>query len=519
MPPNFSENEKIGKVSELKVATRLMEWGWDVGEDFIDIGYDLFVQPDKDRYHGSRFLVQVKGTVQKRKKAGLIAPVPKSRLADYSRNPIAVFLIRVAPDGRFYWLHMQEWAKHNRSRMAGSGIARIPMDASCELSSREDFEAYLDKVLAPPSKRAGSLADLADARSMELSEIDPNFLVRVGVKNGHETHELFARSENAAAQLTFKPERDGDNFANLKDAIEYGLPRTVAVSEFQMTGSPLFEAMGITRSHTGALTIQGKARKGFVRIYAGEIFSPQSQCLEIEAELFSGPKGLAISSESMDGLFMVEARLQLPGGGRTTFSIRPGKLNSVPLQNLSEFAAAGPWAEQVMEHQAILPELFFDGKKARLSPSSLKTENIRGWLHQVWLLGRMHLIARCLDLDFIMPEECDLSEKEVEDISFAYRLLRGIRVSVNSISMEFEPTTSAPVDDDRFGLWATTNLSITAGGQDFAALPVVIDMPGYVVDPVPDSSRLRIHHPTSGAAYISYHPEGETDILIRRIRN
>jgi len=515
MSPNFSQNEQTGAVSEDEVGVLFKKWGWGVGRDRIDVGYDLFVQPDKVRYRGSRFLVQVKGTAQKGRRAGLVAPVKKSRLIEYVRNPIPVFLIRASADGRFYWLHVQEWSKTNRSRLSGSGIAGVKMDSSCELANREQFEAYLDKVLAPPGQRAGSIAAMAEERSIELSEIDPNFIVRVGVNSGQETHELFARTEDAKANFNFKPDQKHHNIINLKEAIEFGLPRSIDVSEFKMSGSPLFDALNISQPRAGTMTLQGKGRNGVVRLYPGREFSLMVQCLEIQAELFSGQKGLAISSDSLDGLFMVEARIPLPGSGKTTFSLRHGKLTSVPIQHLTELANAGVWAEQVVDEQAVFPELVFGGKRGRLGATPLN-KSINPWLHQLRLLSQMHLIAKFFDLDFIVPVDCTLTTREAEDISLAYQLLRGARLDIDNVSFEFESTVEVPVAGGKFGIWATTNIVLTAGGSDFAAIPVLIDMPGYVVDPVPGTSKLRCHHPEGQKAAISYYSEGESDIAIRR---
>jgi hypothetical protein len=316
MTTNFPTSQQTGIVSEQEVALQFSRWGWTVGKDWLDTGIDLFVEADKSRYSGARFLVQVKGTVQKNRRAALIAPVDKARLAEYIRNPHPVFLVRVAPSGKVYWLHVQDWAKSNNSRLLGSGTARIPMDPARDLSDREAFEAYLDNVLTPVYQKTGALALIAEERMSFLNSIDPRFRVQVSIKNGKEEHEIFAVSESVSTELSFRPKNQAENVTSLKESIDFGLPREVEVSQFSLSGSPLFDALGATAANTGTLTIQTKARKGSIRMYSGRNFSLMSHCLEIEAELFSGHKGIAISSDKLNGLFRVEARYEAPGTGK-----------------------------------------------------------------------------------------------------------------------------------------------------------------------------------------------------------
>ncbi len=516
MPPNFPTCQQTGLVSEQEVALNFSRWGWTAGKDFLDTGIDLFVEADKSRYFGARFLVQVKGTVQKNRRAALIAPVDKSRLAEYVRNPHPVFLMRVSPNGKIYWLHVQEWAKSNHSRLSGSGTARIPMDPACDLSNREGFEAYLDKVMTPASQKAGALALMAVERMNFLNTIDPRFRVQVNVKNGSEEHEIFAVSESASADISFQANKQPDNVANLKESIEFGLPRKVEVSEFRLSGSPLFDALGANSAHTGMLTIQAKARKGCIRMYSGRSFSLTSHFLEIEAELFSGHKGVAISSHALNGLFQVEARYQVPGPGNTTLEIRQSKLTSVPIQYLTELATAGDWAEQVAKEQAMFPELFFDERRARLPASEISLEKLGGWLFDVKLLSRLHLIAKYLDSDFVVPTGFAFTEDEASEINFAYHLLRGERLSGGSASMVIDPSSSLDLGACTKDITGTTSLILMAGGHELGALPIAIEMPGYTLEPILGTSKFRVHHPEGGDSWITHDPEGNHDVFMRR---
>lgn len=90
---NYPITQQTGALAEHDVTRLFLTWGWTVGQDRIDVGYDLTVEPPQDRFKGHRFLVQVKGTAS-RKGGKVVAPVAKKRLRQYAINPLPVFLIR-----------------------------------------------------------------------------------------------------------------------------------------------------------------------------------------------------------------------------------------------------------------------------------------------------------------------------------------------------------------------------------------------------------------------------------------
>ncbi|TQM12276.1 hypothetical protein FB548_2208 [Pseudoxanthomonas sp. 3HH-4] len=47
---NLPKSQKTGRLAEWAVDGVFTSWGWNVGEDHIDIGYDLCVTSDYDTY-------------------------------------------------------------------------------------------------------------------------------------------------------------------------------------------------------------------------------------------------------------------------------------------------------------------------------------------------------------------------------------------------------------------------------------------------------------------------------------
>lgn len=161
---NFPENRRTGRLAELAVENLFTSWSWIVGHDHLDEGYDLNVEPDRTRYSGARFLVQVKGTARS-KGNSITAPVSKRRLRQYLINPHPVIIVRSTADGTLYWIHAQAWCKKNKDRLAsGDGNCSVRIDKASKLEDRESFERFLDRVLAPSERKPGALAALAAAR-------------------------------------------------------------------------------------------------------------------------------------------------------------------------------------------------------------------------------------------------------------------------------------------------------------------------------------------------------------------
>ncbi|WP_285446528.1 DUF4365 domain-containing protein [Xanthomonas sp. fls2-241-TYG-148] len=166
---NFPENTQIGVIAEDEVALLFTRWGWTVGRDRVDVGYDLYVEPSQDRYAGGRFLVQVKGAATTNKRKSLVAPVAKFRLAQYGRNPIPVLIVRANQAGKLYWIHAQDWVAKNLGRLSGSGYAGVKLDLSNDLTNQARLERFLDVALAQSGELAGSAAKSAHERSLYLA--------------------------------------------------------------------------------------------------------------------------------------------------------------------------------------------------------------------------------------------------------------------------------------------------------------------------------------------------------------
>lgn len=501
---NFPDNQKTGLLGELSVEQLFVSWGWNVGRDRIDEGYDLFVAPNREKYQGSRFLVQVKGTASRRGRGVIVAPVSKLRLRQYAASRLPVFIVRVMPDNSLYWLHAQYWARSNLHRLSGSGTTGVRFHVSQSLTDREAFENYLTEILC---QAPGATDSLLDEESLLLNSLDPRFGVRIDTRNGKEKREIFARSEDVQTTFTFRPDNAPENLKNLEDAVEFGLPRSIEVEDVKMTGSPLFDHISKANQGKASLSISYESgTPGKVRLYPGAKFSITAELLLLEAEMFRGRKGLAVSNESKDSAFDLTIRA-LIGQDATqltaTVGIRSSFVSGRPIQQIDGLRPITLWAEQVLAQRSLFLELEFHGRRAAFIVSDGVLDNLVPFLQWVRMLSRLHLVAKALDSSFVLPSEVVLPGNEVEDIDLAYTLLKGDRCPVQAVQFEFEPTQSFEgVTAD--SVYCTNTLSITVLDQLLGHIPIAIEFSAYVIEPVPDSTKLRLTKGESGEAWVYY---------------
>ncbi len=508
---NFPENQRIGALAEQDVTRLFTSWGWGVGQDYLDSGYDLNVEPDRTRFRGARFLVQVKGTA-KSKRGAVIAKVSKKRLREYLTNPHPVLIVRALSDGSFFWIHAQAWAQANRKKLEGSGDSGVKLERTQVLSDRAVLEAFLDKVLQPPAQQLGAISDLAKERSHFLSSIDPRLRVKFSADENQETYEIFAKADDVSGALQFRAYPDPGNRSRIRDIFGFGLPGTLAVEGFRLEGSPLFDAIGANAHQRGELTIRPtNSSIGNVRLYAGEKASPFAPSISIPAELFRGHHGLAVKSTT-DSIVNLNIRAAMvPEGSRVDVSL--GVMESVygqPIKELQELADMSAWTEAALEQKAMVVELLFGRVKARIPIGAVSLESMNGFLRYVRFLGQLHLVAHATDSEFEIHHNLDFDDSDYSNVSFAYALLRGERSRLNVGA--FEVTTRDDVRPTSTGEFlVTTTIVLKVASQDLCRLPVRIELPGYELQRDVGSDRARLVKGPNAEAWATY-SEGTTEV-------
>lgn len=517
---SLPETQKTGALAEDDVAQLFLSWNWVWGRDRIDIGYDLSVAPDHELVKGGRFLVQVKGTTKKSKGA-VSAPVSKSRLREYAENVLPVFLVRVSAEGDFYWLHAQEWARLNQKRLSGNGDSVVQFDPQKKLSDKQSFQEYVVAVMRPLAERKDGLSELAKERTRHLNSIDDRFSVRVGMKNGQEQVEIFARSEAVKSSFKFSPSPGDQNIASLKEAIEFGLPASVEVDTFRMEGSKLFDEIGAGGEFKGTIKIQSNNQdKGSVHIYPGAKHSIAAPELVIPAILSRGNRGAAISGSDGESLVDLSIRMTSENGrgkARVNIKLDAGKLAKRPIKFHAEMAAIAVWADQVLAKEYMRIELWFLGVRAPLDTSSGFIEEMSDFLEMARAIGRLHQVARTLDSELTLAEDFGFSEEDFSDIYLAYVLLKGEKRAINFGPVEFEPSHSFDSRPKR-DFVITTSIMFTICGQSLGVIPVAIELPSAAIEAVPNTSRYRLSQAEGSSAWISYDEDGVVDDgIVRRI--
>lgn len=491
-------------------------WGWNAGKDQIDSGYDLCVGPDHNKYKGARFLVQVKGTANKKPKNTITAPVSKARLRQYTDSVLPVFIVRVTSDGGIYWVHVQEWAKAYPDKLLGAGISGVNIDQCNSLNERETFEKYLETAFRSAPTHGRPICELDEEIAL-LNSLDPNFGVRIRKTEGGKEHEIFSKQEGFEAKVSFRPQPDEENIANLRDAIHYGLPRDIEVEKFSVVGSPVFDHLS-GNSFTGKLSIgTATQRSGYLVLYSGDRYSVTSASLSTDVKLYSGTHGLAISNEKCSCPFNVVLRFASQSAGRlnTTIGLRDEELAKQPLKNFDSLRPLTEWVDQVIFRKAILLEVKTQGQSLHLPILREKLEDLYPLLHWWRNVSRLHLIAKFINSEFVLHKGIQISEADLSDINLAYAILKGDKLQLRALEMKIETDNSFEDIDGKI-LHCTTTLAIEIQGQPLGEFPVALEFIGYKIERLPDNRCIRIYSDEKSEAWLSYDDNPEAHRSLRK---
>lgn len=497
LPPT----QQTGALGELAVTQTFISWGWNVGQDRIDIGYDLFVAPDHKIYKGARFLVQVKGTTKSNKDGHIRAPVSKIRLRQYAESITPVFIVRTTQEGFIYWLHAQEWARRNESHLSGNGYIKIPFDRLKTLSNRNDFEDYLLSILT---------IDISKTIQSPEKTLNSNSKIRA---NENVTPPDI--SNNTEPQLSFIPAPGKENYKNFKDAIYFGLPSKFAVKKFDISGLPLPDELPSSFTQGNVTLDPLEAVPGVIRIIPGAKRNLTSTELALEVELFSGQKGFAVSNTRLSNLLDICIRFtqnsKFSFTPNISISFRKLSLSKTPIKDVDYLSQIYLWAEQALHHQGFYLELSSIYHKAPLLPPDGIQQSTVDFLHLAHTLGKIHLIARATDSPLCIPAKFSISRTELENIDKAFALLRGDQLEVTGLSMELEPvTTISPTD--KATLFGTKTIATTLFNQELCKIPTRFDLVDFRIDNIPNSSKMLITPGEYGKSWISYANEYSDDL-------
>lgn len=503
---NFSENQQTGVLAELDVKRLFMSWGWNVGRDQVDEGYDLLVAPDRTRFRGARFLVQVKGT-SRRKGGRIAAQVSRRRLRQYAEDILPVFIVRVLADGSMYWLHAQLWAHGHAQALSGAGMAQVHFDNANNLADKTSFESYLMRVLPRVPGNITAFDEAVDEVGL-LNALDPRLRVRVSGAESRPTRQISAVSEPVETTFRFTPEQPEEGVKALKDAIEFGLPCSIDVENFTVAGSPLFEHITEQNPGRGRLSINhGTGEAGVVRVYPGSQYSMTAERLLLEADLFRGRAGIAISNTSRESIFDLSLRLSFHHHEglkvHLDLAVRASPRPASLIQNVDALRPLANWSEQVMRQGALYIEFEFSGKRETIPFPETQVVRLRNFLHWIRTLSRLHLVARSLNSELPYEPGRVFRPEEIGDIDLAYLLLKGDRRRVQLDRLEFDahPTLAGGVVCS--GKYLDT-LTFTVNGHHLGDIPVTIELTDYVSESVAGSDRSRLVMTDDSEAWIAY---------------
>lgn len=329
----------------------------------------------------------------------------------------------------------------------------------------------------------------------------------VGVRNGTQTYEIYAKSKDAQLSVEMTVNDDPANKATLRDAIIYGLPASVEMDAFRVTGSPLLTELGAGMLSKVKMELRSNATRPVkVTLYPGRAYSMIANSYSFAATLYMGRPGFSIRAEDETEIFSFDLRArsasQAPEQADITMGLRPGVLGSMPIQRLDGLAALGKWAEQAVNQDGIYADLSFPEGRMPLVAELHDNSNILPVLRFAQVLGVIQQVAKALNSDIVVDDDLVLDEKELSNLYLAYALLRGERRTVGLPNLDFNatgPAEAIPHGD----FFITTAITLTLGGKPFGVIPVAIDLERYSHSMTADNQH-RITRDDDGNAVMYY---------------
>lgn len=505
---NFPESQKTGALAELAVQTLFTSWLWTTSRDHIDTGYDFSVEPDRKRFHGRRFLVQVKGT-SRAKKGSPTAAVKKSNLRQYADNRLPVFLIRCAADGTLHWLHVQPWASQNIERLRGDGSISVPLPGDQRLVDKEEFSAYLDEIFRPAAERPNGAAAAARQRSEYLSSLDPRLTIDVAVIAGREHYTIRPSSPDARVSICASVVVDDSESAQLASAIHYGLPTEIQARSVTLTGSDALAAIGADRLGPRTLSISpAESHPAEIALYAGKQYSILARELHFLGRIYSGEKGYSFVSSEQGRIITARMTGNLsPPTVQLSMSLFGDRISKAPLRQHTELRELSEWAGSVLEEGELLLELRIRGSRiGRGSCDKAATRQVSGLLKYFFWIGRLHSIAKALDSDFHLPHEVHISPDELQEIDLFYRALRGERIPVSVNSCHFLVGENRPLVYDAI-YRVETEISLAISGSSVGSIPIAVEMHNFTRSQVEGHNKWALTPDKNATAFLSYNED------------
>lgn len=515
---NFPESQRTGRLGELSVEVIFTEWGWTVGQDKIDVGYDHFVEPARSKYRGARFLVQTKATsTSDGSNAGrIVATVSKDRLREYASNPIPVFIVRVSKDRRCYWIHAQSWCRQNLKRLRGSGESRLVIPSTNCLDNRDQFESFLQDIFQPLEEQISGISQTVRAREEYLSKLDPKLSVKISAAGTSQTYFISPTTNGTVVQAKFgfcSPGPQADQASpdkQLRDHMDFGLPAELSVENLVMTGSPIFAEIGLASPTAGRVSISPvKTESATITLTSGRKYDFRRTAVALKAVVTRGEKGVALSTiEKTDfhALLLIEKDVT-PAESKIHFS-HGDMICSSPIRTLPRLEIIGNWAREVIEHNSM--HLFIDtgGKRITATTTFEDASSMGDFFHRSALLGRIYSLATYSECDYVFSPS-HIEKDDWWSIEAAYRVLKGERVAIPVTGFTYKPNEG--VELENLGQIAlVTSFEITLGGYLLASIPVRIGFVNFELNKNADGSMSFVRKDES-RAYMMYREDEEID--------
>lgn len=289
--------------------------------------------------------------------------------------------------------------------------------------------------------------------------------------------------------------------------MSYGVPAEFDAAEFRMTGSPLFDEIGVGRGLVGRISLRPTRSEAVqVTMVPGDRFSLTAPSVRIDSKLYRGTRGLAVLSDGEHSPLTLRAEFDPSENGikaNITLSANTSEyLSSAPIANLAALAGFAEWFEQATTKRSIWLCFDFEAGRVPTVLGEAEASKMLSVFGHLAYLSKLHAIAKFCVSGFKLPTSYELSDQELDEIDTLYKILRGERVEIGLQSLQFDPQREFDGNGGEF--IATTELVLVILGKEVGKFPVAIQLKDFDLLPASEKFGWSLRRGDSAQSLLYY---------------
>ncbi|ADR35418.1 hypothetical protein Sulku_2769 (plasmid) [Sulfuricurvum kujiense DSM 16994] len=158
------------------------------------------------------------------------------------------------------------------------------------------------------------LRNVSVASANYLHQLDPRLRIDVAYQNKTTIYTFFQHGEEPVdLNVKFSIDEKHESHNNFEEMFNYGKPIELAVKNFELSGSPIFDTL-LSDFNAGTISVRPESINANMKIWLSKDHKMPFFMDDVRGEIFRGTKALYFTGTSCNGLFQFEVHVGKEGG-------------------------------------------------------------------------------------------------------------------------------------------------------------------------------------------------------------